>query len=242
MLSIGGITYVDAWDQALAQNATQMGLNAAAVAEEYGVGFEIDYEQNRKPKLDSLQRFITAYRSKIPYDASGNYHPARLTIDLAGGDRYLIDICRKATADWLNTSNPVLDYANAMVPARQPSASSAIANWQEHIDGKPQYGPPIPPLAPAKFTGALYLVGSKPIAECTNFSNSLQKATASFVQTAQPNGAGTSSGMLGYMFWAAECPGTRSVCTTPPNGCQGGMGAGATYFNISIPMNPLRQQ
>jgi hypothetical protein len=51
-----------------------------------------------------------------------------------------------------------LDYANAMVPARQPSASAAIANWQEHVDGKPQYGPPIPPLAPAKFTGGLYLV------------------------------------------------------------------------------------
>jgi len=135
-----------------------------------------------------------------------------------------------------------LDYANAMVPARQPSASSAIAGWQEHVDGKPQYGPPIPPLAPAKFTGALYLVGSKPIAECNNFNNSLQKTTASYVQSVQPNGAGTSSGMLGYMFWAAECSGTRSVCTTPPNSCEGGVGAGATYFNILIPMPALRQQ
>jgi hypothetical protein len=135
-----------------------------------------------------------------------------------------------------------LDYANAMVPARQPSASTVIANWQEHVDGKPQYGPPIPPLAPAKFTGGLYLVGSKPIAECTNFNNSLQKTTASYVQSVQPNGAGTSSGMLGYMFWAAECPGTRAVCTTPPNSCEGGIGAGATYFNIPIPMPALRQQ
>src|SRR5215207_3958736 len=31
MLSIGGITYTDAWNQALAQNPTQFGLNAAAV-------------------------------------------------------------------------------------------------------------------------------------------------------------------------------------------------------------------
>jgi hypothetical protein len=241
MLSIGGITYTDAWDQALSQNATRLGLNAAAVANRLGVGVEIDYEQNRSPKLDSLQKFINAYRSQIPYDASGNNHAARLTIDLAAGDRWLIDICRKATAEWL-TTNPVLDYANAMVTARQPSASGAIANWQEHIDGKPQYGPPIPPLAPAKFTGGLWLVGSKPIAECTNFNNSLQKSTASYVQSVLPKGAGTSSGMLGYMFWAAECQGTRAVCTTPPNSCQGGIGGGATYFNIPIPMPALRQQ
>lgn len=243
MLSIGGITYVDAWDQALAANATQLGLNAAAVAQQLGVGIEIDYEKNRDPKLNELQQFISAYRSVHPYDVTGNNHAARLTIDLAAGDRWLIDICRKATADWLNTSNPVLDYANAMVPARQPrSASDAIANWQEHVDGKPQYGPPIPPLAPAKFTGGLWLVGGKAIPECNNFNNSLQKSTAGFVQSVMPNGAGTTPGMLGYMFWAAECQGTRAVCTTPPNSCENGMGAGATYFNIPIPMPALRQQ
>lgn len=243
MLSIGGITYVDAWDQALSTNAYQLGLNAAAVAQQLGVGFEIDYEKNRNPKLNELQQFINAYRSVHPYDASGNNHAARLTIDLAAGDRWLIDICRKATADWLNTSNPVVDYANAMVPARQPnSAADAIANWQEHVDGKPQYAPPIPPLAPAKFTGGLWLVGNKAIPECTNFNNSLQKSTASYVQSVLPNGVGTTPGMLGYMFWAAECQGTRAVCTTPPNSCEGGMGAAATYFNIPIPMPWLRQQ
>jgi hypothetical protein len=242
MLSIGGITYTDAWDQALSSNATQLGLKAAAVANSLGVGIEIDYEQNRNPKLPELQQFVSAYRSQIPYDPTGNNHAARLTIDLGAGDRWLIDICRKATAEWLTTSNPVLDYANAMVPSRQPSASGAIANWQEHVDGKPQYGPPIPPLAPAKFTGGLYLVGSKPIAECINFNNSLQKSTSGFVQSVLPNGAGTTPGMLGYMFWAAECSGTRSVCTTPPNSCQGGVGAGATYFNIQIPMQALRPE
>ena len=158
MLSIGGITYTDLWDQALSTNATQFGLNAAAVAQQLGVGIEIDYEENRNPNLNGLQPFINAYRSVFPYDATGANHAARLTIDLAAGDRWLIDICRKATADWLTTTNPVLDYANAMVPARQPTVSAAIANWQEHVDGKPQYGPPIPPLAPAKFTGSI-LVG-----------------------------------------------------------------------------------
>jgi hypothetical protein len=130
MLSIGGITYVDPWNQALTANATQLGLNAAEVAQNLGVGIEIDYEENTDPNLTGLQAFINAYRSVLPYDATGNNHAARLTIDLAAGDRWLIELTRKATADWLNTAMPVLDYANAMVPARQPSTSSAIANWQ----------------------------------------------------------------------------------------------------------------
>ena len=48
------------------------------------------------------------------------------------------------------------------------------------------------------------------------------------------------TGFLGYMFWAAECPNTRNVCTVPPNSCEGGMGVGATQFDIPIPMPALR--
>ena len=243
MLSIGGITYTDAWNQALATNPTQFGLNAAAIAQSLGVGIEIDYEENANPNLTALQAFIDAYRSQLPYDASGANHAARLTIDLAAGDRWLIALTRKATADWLRTSTPVLDYANAMVPSRQPNgAADAQANWQEHIDGKPQYDPPIPPLAAAKFTGGLYIVtGTRPAPECTNFTTSLQKSTGSYVQNVVTR-VGTTNGMLGYMFWAAECPSTRRVCTTPPNSCEGGVGAGGAAYNIPIPMPPLRQQ
>jgi len=244
MLSIGGITYVDAWNQALAANATQLGLNAASVATRLGVGIEIDYEANSNPNLAGLQRFIDAYRSVHPYDATGNDPAARLTIDLAAGDRWLIALTQKATSDWLRTDAPVLDYANAMVPARQPrSASDAQANWQEHVDGKPKYAPPIPSLAPAKFTGSLYIVtGNKPAPECTNFDASLTRSTGDFVHSVAPKGAGISSGMLGYMFWAAECQGTRSICTTPPNSCQKGVGAGASAYSVPIPMPALRQQ
>ncbi len=196
MFSIGGITYVDDWNTALATNPTQFGLNAAEVAQQYGVGIEIDYEEARNPNLNGLQAFIDAYRSQLPYDATGNNHAARLTIDLAAGDRWLIDICRKATADWLTTMDPVLDYANAMVPARQPrTAQDAIDNWQELVDGKPQYDPPIPPLAPCKFTGSLYITGRKPIPECTDFFNSLQYETGEYVQTVLPNSAGTTPGI-----------------------------------------------
>ncbi len=243
MLSIGGITYTTYWDQALTQNATQLGLNAAALAKSLGVGIEIDYENSSSPNIAGLQAFINAYRSQLPYDPTGANPAARLTIDLAAGDRYLIGLCQTATANWLTTSAPVLDYANAMVPNKQPTTSGAESNWQEHIDGKPQYSPPIGPLAPAKFTGSLYIVtGRNPAPECTNFSASLENSTGAYVETVAPNGAGTTSGMLGYMFWAAECQGTRSICTTPPNTCEGGVGAGAKTYAIPIPMPALRQQ
>jgi hypothetical protein len=242
MLSIGGITYVDDWNTALAAGPTQLGLNAAAVARALGVGIEIDYEENASPNLTGLQAFIDAYRSQFPYDATGANPAARLTIDVAAGDRWLIALDRKATADWLRTDSPVLDYANAMVPARQPSsAADAQANWQEHVDGKPNYAPPIPPLAPAKFTGGLFIAeGRKVRPECNDFANSLQKSTGTYVQGVAPGGAGTTPGMLGYMFWAAERPSTRGVTTTPPNTCERGVGAGATAYQIPIPMPALR--
>ena len=253
MLSIGGITYVDPWNQALEEDAKLLGLNAAAVAETLGVGVEIDYEENRNPNLSGLQDFINAYRSVHPYDPTGTNHAARLTIDLAAGDRWLVALTEHATREWLNTDDsdpstpePVLDYANAMVTPRRESADKAIVHWQEHVDGKPQYDPPILPLAPAKFTGSLRLTGRKPVPECVDFSRSLQhpSATGTFVQTVLPNGAGTSNGMLGFMFWSAECQGTRAQCTTPEsnNTCEGGMGAAAQFYDIHIPMEPLRQE
>lgn len=239
MLSIGGITYTDDWDAALAANPTQLGLNAAAVAQALGVGIEIDYERTTDPNLAGLQAFVDAYRSQLPYDPSGANHAARLTIDLGAGDRWLTAITRYATANWLTTTNPVLDYANAMVAG---TSSGTPADWQEHISGMPNYAPPVPPLAPAKLTGGLYLKGN--IANCNNFAASEQAAYAEYVQTVPPAGAGTTPGMLGFMFWAAEYPSARRnyVGTVPPNTCEGGMGVAATVFNIPIPMPPLRQE
>lgn len=243
MLSIGGITYTSNWDQALAQNASQLGTYAAQAAQRLGVGMEIDYENNTNPNMTGLQTFINAYRALLPYDTTGANAAARLTIDLAAGDQYLVQIAATATANWLTTSSPVLDYANAMVPNKQPSsASAAEGHWQEHISGYPRITPPVPPLAPAKMTGSLFIVtGQNPCAECTTFSGSLEDTTGSYVQTVAPAGAGTTSGMLGYMFWAAECPGTHNVCTTPPDTCQGGVGVGTKTYNVPFPMPPLRQ-
>lgn len=143
-----------------------------------GDGIETDYEETESPNLEGRQAFIGAFREALPYYPTGEDRVRRLTIDLAAGDRWLIGITRKATSDWLNPANPVLDYANAMVPARQP-----------------------------------------------------RKA-----------GADTTPGMLGYMFWAAECQGSRAECTTPPNSCEGGAGVGAETYGVPVPMPALRQK
>jgi hypothetical protein len=234
-LSIGGITYTKDWNTALKTNATQLGLNAAAVATQLGAGIEIDYEEARSPNLDGLAAFIAAYRSVHPYNPADP--AARLTIDLAAGDRWLIGITEKATREWLQVDDPVLDYANAMVPSKQPTAPAAIANWQEHVDGKPQYDPPILPLSPAMFTGSVYVAeGSRVRPECNNFGASLQKSTASFVRTVVSKVPGdASTGMLGWMFWAAEKPSTRGVGTQPPNTCEGGVGVGASTYGVPFP-------
>jgi len=57
-----------------------------------------------------------------------------------------------------------------------------------------------------------------------------------------PNGAGMTSGMLGYMFWAAERPSSRGIGTVPPNTCEKGAGGGAAAMNVPIPMPALRAQ
>ena len=241
MLSIGGVTYTGDWDTALSQDPAQLGRNAAALATRLGAGIEIDYENSSSPNLAALNTSISAYRSQIPYDATGANPAARLTIDLAAGNRYLTDLSRYAAANWLAVTSPVLDYANAMVANRQLTTSNQEQDWLQHVDGMANYSPPVPPLAPAKFTGSVYLTGSKVQPECTSFASSLESSTGSFVQTVAPAGAGTTPGMLGYMFWAAGQPGTHWSNTFPPNTCQGGVGAGATAYSIPIPMPPLRQ-
>jgi hypothetical protein len=75
MLSIGGITYVNDWNTALATNATQLGINAAYTAHRLGVGIEIDYEESSNPNLAGLQAFIDAYRSYVyPVDNSATQY------------------------------------------------------------------------------------------------------------------------------------------------------------------------
>jgi len=238
MMSIGGVTYTDFWDEALASNPTQLGQNAADIARQFGVGIEIDYERNTDPDTTGLQQFVDAYRSIHPYDATGANPAARLTIDLAAGGRYLQVLNRYATVHWLDNASPVLDYANAMVHR----SSGSPDNWQEHVTGMLKYDPVIPPKGPNRFTGGLYLKGD--MANCSEFYSSEQNEHADYVQRVLPAGAGVTPGMLGYMFWAAEYPSARLnyTATVPPNTCEGGTGVASSVFEIAVPMPPLRQE
>jgi hypothetical protein len=98
------------------------------------------------------------------------------------------------------------------------------------------------PLAPAKLAGSVYLAGTPQVQpECNDFAASLESSTGSFVQTVAPAGAGTTPGMLGYMFWAAGQPSVNGTNTFPPDTCQNGVGTGVTTYSIPIPMPALRQ-
>ncbi len=123
-----------------------------------------------------------------------------------------------------------------MVASQKTTVSALETGWSQHVDGVTG----VPPLAPAKLTGSLWLVAAQP--NCATFSTSDQKTAANFVETIPPKGAGTTNGMLGFMFWAAGCQGQGTGCTFPPTTCEGGMGVACTTFNIPIPMPPLRTQ
>lgn len=239
MFSIGGACYTKLWDKALSSNPTQLGTNAANAAKQFSVGVEIDYEKSSNPNLTGLQAFVTAYRKVIPYDPTGQNYAARLTIDLGNDDQYLSPLAQYATTNWLSTNNPVLDYANAMVASQKTTVGTLETGWQQHVQG---YGS-VPALAPAKLTGSLWAVGNNAIPNCIGpFPSSDQEAAYSFLSTIAPSGSGTTSGMLGYMFWGGGCQGNGTVCTYPPNTCQVGMGGGAASFNVPTGTFALRQQ
>ena len=239
MMSIGGFSFISHWDKALKANPTKLGINAANAAKRFNVGMEIDYEKSINPDITHLQNFVSAYRSVVPYDSTGSNFAARLTIDLGNDDLFLTALANYATTHWLTTSSPVLDYANAMVASQNTVVSTLETGWQQHVQGTSS----VPPLAPAKLTGSLWVVGNNPIPNCIGpFSNSDQDPAFNFVSTIPASGAGTSSGMLGYMFWGGGCQGNGTVCTYPPNTCQAGVGAGGTTFNIPTGTFALRQQ
>jgi hypothetical protein len=238
MMSIGGFSYISHWEKALKANPTQLGINAANAAKQFNVGMEIDYEKSSNPNVAGLQQFVSAYRSVLPYDPTGSNYAARLTIDVGDGDTYLTALESYAVTHWLQTSNPVLDYANAMVGSQNTSITTSESGWQQHVTGTSS----VPPTAPAKLTGSLWVVGNSVIANCNNFSVSDQETGFNFVSTVPPAGAGTSSGMLGYMFWGGGCQGNGTVCTYPPNTCEAGVGGGASSFSIPTGTFALRQQ
>jgi len=216
LLSMGGVTYTDSWNEALVTDAKALAKRAVAAVRYLGAdGLEIDWENGTptEAQLAGIETFIDTYNTEWQELTQTD---AVLTLDLAVGSRYLQELSRRAAEDWL--PNGDIDYINAMVPRGEPTTDQ----WQEHVDGKPNYNPPILPKAPAKIAVSMWLTnGRTPHPNCVDFYASTQLAKAGYVQTVAPKGAGFTPGFLGYMFWAAECPSTRNVCTTPPNSCEG---------------------
>jgi len=58
MFSIGGAAYSSNWDSALQQGAAKLATNAANIAKQYGVGIEIDYEQDSSASMSLLTTFV----------------------------------------------------------------------------------------------------------------------------------------------------------------------------------------
>jgi hypothetical protein len=85
-ISIGGITYTESWEEALAENATEFADKVAAIATEYNCGVEIDYEESSAPMLTELETFIKRYREHHPFNNSAiPPPPSFLTLDFGQG-------------------------------------------------------------------------------------------------------------------------------------------------------------
>jgi len=201
LFSIGGASYSSNWDTALAQNAVQLATNAAAIANQYGVGIEIDYEQDSSGSMSLLTTFVKTYRSIIPFDGSASPAPQSiLTVDLGAGTGYLSAI--SATAGGWLTQN-LVNWANAMVSG-DPNGDET-QYWQQHLTGANWAN--IPPMNPNYLVGSLY--ASSGAADCQTYTGTNLPTSVSWIQ---------SNKARGLSFWAAGCPAGPSQCA---NNCPG---------------------
>ena len=138
-ISCGGATYTEFWEEVLSTDPEGFGRKCAAIANTYGVGFEIDFEASTDPPLEALERFIRAYRTyeDPTYGSATAYNDGSLsaplpqsflTIDLGQGAQFM-----GVMANWVaqNAFGPDptkrLNWANAMVGgSRQSSANTII--------------------------------------------------------------------------------------------------------------------
>lgn len=174
---------------------------------------EIDYEKSSNPNLTGLQQFVTAYRSVLPYDSTGNNYAARLTIDLGNDDLFLQPLSAYATTHWLTTSSPVVDYANAMVASQKTTVSALEGGWAQHVDGITG----VPPLAPAKLTGSLWLIAGQP--NCATFSS--PESRRQFRRNHSPERRGNHTGHAGLHVLGSRMPRPRHWLYFPSNYLRG---------------------
>jgi len=205
LFSIGGASYASNWDQALAQNPTQLGKNAAAIAIKYGVGFEIDYEQDSGSSMNALTTFVESYRSVIPYESGSTPSPQSiLTVDLGAGTGYLSAM--SATAGGWLTKN-LVNWANAMVSG-DPNGDER-QYWQQHLNGATWAN--IPPLKTSQLVGCLY--ASSGAQNCQTYDGTVLPTAIAWIQQNK---------CRGISFWAAGCPAGPNQCATNCPGIQQG--------------------
>jgi len=201
LFSIGGASFASNWDQALGQNPTKLAQNAAAIANQYGVGIEIDYETDSSASMSALTTFVKTYRSIIPYDGSASPSPQSiLTVDLGAGTGYLSALAATA-GGWLSSN--LVNWANAMV-AGDPNGDNT-QYWQQHLAGASWAN--IPPMNPNQLVGSNY--ASSGAADCTSYSGTNLPPAIAWIQQNKARG---------ISFWAAGCPAGPSQCA---NNCPG---------------------
>jgi len=204
MFSIGGEEFSSdgKWNQALSDPVT-LAKNAAAISKSFGVGIEIDYENDSSTYLSALDQFVQAYRSIIP--SSGD-SASYLTVDMGAGTGYLTGVSKMAT-QWLNSSK--INWANAMVTGSPyGSLGDATQYWQQHLDGANWAG--IPPMRPSTLVISLYSSsGSK---NCHSFDGTVLQGALGWV---------SQKSARGIFFWACGCPAPNS-CVQNCEGIQQG--------------------
>ncbi|EFA79437.1 hypothetical protein PPL_07855 [Heterostelium album PN500] len=196
MFSIGGAGIVlnswsSEWDQALTKDPTTLGKNAAAIAQEFGVGIEIDYESEANtPKLDA---FVKAYRSVIPFDNSSSATDSSLlTVDTGAGTGYLTSVSLWASK-WLEANE--INWINAMVTGGPyGSLSEATQYWNEHLYGTNWAS--IPPMRPEHLVVSLYSCDGSP--NCNSYQGTVLQAAVGWVNNATTRG---------ISFWVGGCVG-----------------------------------
>ena len=200
MLSIGGITYMNAWNQALAAKPhparTQRGGSGHAARRRHRDRLR---GEHASPNLAGLQVFIDAYRSMHPVRRDRQQSAARLTIDLAAGDRWLIGITAKATRDWLDptcrcwtTPTRWCPRGSRRPPTRRPTGRSTSTASRSTRRRSCRWRRPSSPAACGSSAASR-------IAGVHELRQSLQKSTGTFVQTVAPHpqGPGITSGHAG---------------------------------------------
>eukprot|EP01133_Synstelium_polycarpum_P006517 gene6517-7547_t len=209
MFSVGGESWSGEWDTALGKDPVTLGKNAAAIANEYGVGIEIDYEaENSTPILD---KFVKAYRSVIPFDNSSSATDSSLlTVDTGSGTGYLTSVSLWS-ATWLEEG--LINWINAMVTGGPyGSLSEATQYWDEHLFGTSWAN--IPALRPEHLVVSLY--SSDGSSNCPSYSGTVLEGTVGWVQNATTRG---------IAFWSAGCPSPSDCVVSCP-----GVETGSTNF------------